>query len=74
MLLTDLSMRSTLPQHMIGGKALSTAFYQFLLILAPGHGNNGVAGEKFTAFKNMSNLNMTTLASAHADLEPSIKG
>lgn len=59
---------------MIGGKGLCTAFYQFLQILVPGRGNNGVAGEKFTAFKNMSNLNMTTLASAHADLELSTKG
>lgn len=69
MLSTDSLMKSTLLLHMNGGKGQCIVYYQCLLTLVPGPGNNGVGEIKSTGFRSMSSLSMTILVYDPADHE-----
>lgn len=69
----DSLKRSTLSQHMTGGKVQSTLYYQFLPTLVHGHGSNGGGDKKSTDFRNMSSLTTIIHVFALAGLELSIR-
>lgn len=74
MFLTDLLTRSTLLQHMIGGRGQCIAYSPFLHIHVPGPGNSGDGDAKFIVFRNLLSLNMIIHVSDLADPEPYTKG